>query len=142
MIGAAAISPWLLLGPLLTVAFRLAVWLLLTNDLRAVNMGVGLGVALLLPLQRNRRLPLRQLALAVRAMLAAFPQAFREAAVLITPRPTQEGLAHVPGSGRRSSLLMFLEVFTITLTPLSICLGMDRADQNYRVHTLTPVQGR
>ncbi|MCP9926638.1 Na+/H+ antiporter subunit E [Cyanobium sp. CH-040] len=122
---------------LLNVALRVGIWMLLTQDPRTLNVLIGVGVALLLPLHRDRAVPLRDLAGAVGAVLVAVPQAFHQAVLLLTRR-RREGYGLVPGSGRRSDLLMFLEVFTITLTPFSICLGMDRAGRHYQVHTLTP----
>jgi multicomponent Na+:H+ antiporter subunit E len=130
------------IGPLLTVAFRLGIWLLLTSDRRTVNVLIGLAVALLLPMQRHRRLPLRPLASATLAMVAAIPVAFSQALRLIVTQQPREGLERLPGQGRSSSLLMFLEVFTITITPFSICLGMDRGTRHYLVHTLTPGRAR
>jgi hypothetical protein len=50
-------------------------------------------------------------------VLVAIPQAFRQAVVLLGPRRAREGCDLVPGNGRRNDVLMFLEVFALTLTP-------------------------
>lgn len=123
---------------LLNVALRVGIWMLLTQDPRTLNVLIGVAVALLLPLHPDRAVQLRELARAVGAVLAAVPQAFHQAVLLLTRRRPREGCGLVPGNGRRSDLLIFLEVFAITLTPFSICLGLDRAGRHYQVHTLTP----
>ncbi|MEX1323509.1 MAG: Na+/H+ antiporter subunit E [Synechococcaceae cyanobacterium] len=129
------------IAPLLNVALRLGIWMLLTQDPRTLNVLIGGAVALLLPLHSDRAVPLRDLAVAVGAVLTAIPQAFHQALRLLGRRRPREGCDLVPGNGRRSDVLMFLEVFAITLTPFSICLGMDPAGRHYHVHTLTPERG-
>jgi multicomponent Na+:H+ antiporter subunit E len=126
------------IAALLNVALRVGIWMLLTQDPRTLNVLIGAAVALLLPLHSSRGVPLRELAVAVGAVLVAIPQAFHQAALLLTRRPLREGCDLVPGNGRRNDVLMFLEVFAITLTPFSICLEMDPAGRHYHVHTLTP----
>jgi|Wag4MinimDraft_19_1082662.scaffolds.fasta_scaffold64811_2 multicomponent Na+:H+ antiporter subunit E len=134
---------------LIVVAMRLLVWCLLSADLEAANLAIGLAVALALPQPRaNRSLPLAQLLQAVLASLRAVPQAYGEAFQLVLRRPARERLEHSPvewsrqgrSQGRFSShppaALVFLDVFRITLTPLTIALGMDAAGTSYRVHRL------
>jgi multicomponent Na+:H+ antiporter subunit E len=41
-------------------------------------------------------------------------------------------------SGQGASLLIFLEVFRITLTPLTIALGIEPGARACRVHRLVP----
>jgi multicomponent Na+:H+ antiporter subunit E len=129
------------IAALLNVALRLGIWMLLTQDGRTLNVLIGAAVALLLPLHSDRAVPLRELAGAVGAVLAAIPEAFHQALLLLGRRRPREGCDLVPGNGRRNDVLMFLEVFAITLTPFSICLGMDPAGLHYHVHTLTPERG-
>lgn len=130
-----------MIAALLNVALRLAIWMLLTQDPRAGNVLIGLAVALVLPIDNRRSLPLADLARALRAVLAAIPEAFHQAVLLMVPGRLRAGVELVPGNGRRNDLLMFLEVFAITLTPFSICLGMDASGRRYQVHTLTPERG-
>jgi multicomponent Na+:H+ antiporter subunit E len=122
----------------LNVALRLGLWMLLTQDPRSLNVLIGLAVALLLPIENTRALPVRDLVGAMGPVLQAIPQAFQQAVQLLGRRRLREGYGTVPGKARRNDLLMFLEVFTITLTPFSICLGMDPDGRRYHVHTLTP----
>jgi multicomponent Na+:H+ antiporter subunit E len=130
---------------LIVVAMRLLVWCLLSADLEAANLAIGLAVALALPQPRpNRTLPPAQLLRAVLASLRAVPQAYAEAFQLVLRRPAGERLEHSPvewsRQGRSSThapaALVFLDVFRITLTPLTIALGMDAAGTSYRVHRL------
>jgi multicomponent Na+:H+ antiporter subunit E len=128
------------IAALLNVALRLGLWMLLTQDPRTLNVLIGLAVALLLPIESTRALPVQDLIRAMGHVLVAIPQAFHQAVLLLGRGRLREGFGTVPGKGRRNDLLMFLEVFTITLTPFSICLGMDPGGRSYHVHTLTPEQ--
>ena len=122
---------------LIVVAMRLLVWCLLSADLEAANLAIGLAVALALPQPRaNRSLPLAQLLQAVLASLRAVPQAYGEAFQLVVlRRPAGERLEHSPvewsrqgrSQGQPPAALVFLDVFRITLTPLTIALGLDAA---------------
>ena len=49
------------MGYLLSVVFRLALWGLLTADISAINLLIGLALALLLPHAQGPRQPLRPL---------------------------------------------------------------------------------
>lgn len=127
-----------MIAAVLNVALRLGLWMLLTQDPRGLNVLIGLAVAVLLPIESSRSLPAQHLVRATGQVLEAIPQAFHQAVQLLGRRRLREGFGTVPGQGRSNDLLMFLEVFTITLTPFSICLGMDPAGRRYHVHTLTP----
>ena len=130
---------------LIVVAMRLLVWCLLSADLEAANLAIGLAVALALPQPRpNRTLPPSQLLRALLASLRAIPQAYGEALQLVLLRPPRERLEQTPVEWARPgpatahppAALVFLDVFRITLTPLTIALGMDAAGSSYRVHRL------
>lgn len=128
------------MGRVITVALRLLIWLLLTGDSSRVNVLIGVLVALLLPMsRRSRRLPLGQLLVALRDSLAAVPQAFAEGFVLLRAgRRLEEGLESQRFSDSGSALLIFLEVFRVTLTPFTIALGLEAGGQAFRVHRLAP----
>jgi multicomponent Na+:H+ antiporter subunit E len=128
------------IAALLYVALRVGLWMLLTQDARGLNVLIGVAVAMLLPIESSRALPVQDLIRAMGHVLEAIPQAFHQAVLLLVKRRLREGFGSVPGKGRRNDVLMFLEVFTITLTPFSICLGMDSTGRRYHVHTLTPEQ--
>ncbi|MCT0219515.1 hypothetical protein KQ304_11005 [Synechococcus sp. CS-1329] len=119
----------------LTTGFRLGIWLLLTSNVGRFNMVVGLILAMVLPRARSRLASPGLLLHSLWAVLLSIPQAYAEA-VTMTIRPHRlERLTSLKGSGSQSALVVFLEVFRITLTPLTIALG-QRADGSYLVHEL------
>lgn len=128
---------------LITVLLRLLIWLLLNADLSWINGLIGALVALLLPMaRRTRPLRLRQLLVALRLSLLAIPQAYAEALqVLWGGRALEDRLESQRFTGSDSALLLFLEVFRVTLTPLTIALGIDTGGRAFRVHRLAPRQG-
>lgn len=125
---------------LLSIAFRLALWCLLTSDLSWFNLLIGLVVALLLPGGRSRPLPLpmRALLRAIARSLLAIPQAYGEALRLIFAPAVEEREASEVATDRALPLLVFLDVFRITLTPFTIVLGLEDGGRRYRIHSLTP----
>jgi multicomponent Na+:H+ antiporter subunit E len=132
--------------PSLTIAFRLVLWCLLTADLRPVNLAIGLIVALLLPIDRGPGLTPRQLAAAVGRTLRVIPRGYAEAFRMMRLRHGQERLVETPasepvgpGRARRAhGLLVFLEIFRISFTPLTVVLGISGDGRRYRLHQLEP----
>jgi multicomponent Na+:H+ antiporter subunit E len=125
---------------ILSTAFRLLLWFLLTSDGTALNLMIGLALALSLPRARSGRWPLRRLVGVVLLSLMAIPKAYVEALTLLVAPGERERSIVQPGSGMASPLVVFLEVFAITLTPFTIVLGVQ-SDANalrYRVHQLLP----
>ena len=127
---------------LITVLLRLLIWCLLSADLGLTNVLIGLLVAIVLPMAGRRRpLPLDALLRSLAASLAAVPQAYGEALRLLAPgRPMQERRESQQVTAQGSALLVFLEVFRITLTPLTIALGVDRGGRAFRVHRLAAAE--
>lgn len=129
----------------LSCGFRLLLWILLTSDLGAPNLVIGLAVALVLPQAHHRRQPLLPLLRALVASLVAIPLAYGEAMALIANRgPEQERWIERSASGSTAPLVVFLEVLAITLTPFTIVLGVSSsaAGSRYRIHQLRPGRGR
>jgi multicomponent Na+:H+ antiporter subunit E len=134
--------------PFLTIAFRLALWCLLTADLRPVNMAVGLAVALLLPRVRGHALSPRQLAAALGSTLRGVPQAYAEAFRMMVLPHGREQLEELPvseleGSGRSRravDLLVFLDILRIGITPLTVIFGISGDGRRYKVHRLEPTR--
>lgn len=123
---------------LLISTLRLAIWLLLTADLDPVNVGIGLALALLLPRARSRPLPPGELLVALGRTLIAIPRAWFEALALLLARDPVEREVLQPAGDRAVPLLVFLEVFRITLTPFTIALGLEPDGRHYRIHELLP----
>ncbi|MFO7628239.1 MAG: sodium:proton antiporter [Prochlorococcaceae cyanobacterium] len=128
---------------LITVLLRLLIWLLLSADLSWINVLIGALVAMLLPMARSTRpLRLRQLLVALRESLLAIPQAYSEGLQLLwRGRDLEESLESQRFTGSDSALLIFLEVFRVTLTPFTIALGIDTGGRAFRVHRLAPRRG-
>lgn len=133
--------------PFLTIAFRLALWCLLTADLRPVNMAVGLVVALLLPrIRRDHAVSPRQLAAALGSTLRGVPQAYAEAFRMMVLPHGRERLEELPvseleGSGRSRravDLLVFLDILRIGIQPLTVIFGISGDGRRYKVHRLEP----
>jgi multicomponent Na+:H+ antiporter subunit E len=134
--------------PFLTIAFRLALWCLLTADLRPVNMAIGLVVALLLPRVRGHALSPRQLAGALGSTLRGVPQAYAEAFRMMVLPHGRERLEELPvseleGSGlsrRAVDLLVFLDILRIGIPPLTVIFGISGDGRRYKVHRLEPTR--
>jgi multicomponent Na+:H+ antiporter subunit E len=129
------------MGYLLSVVFRLALWGLLTADISAINLLIGLALALLLPHAQGPRQPLRPLLRALGRAMVAVPLAFAEALALIQAGGSEEETwLHEPASGGGQRLVIFLEVLAITLTPFTLVLGLSQLDGRdvYTVHRLGP----
>lgn len=127
-----------------STAFRVLLWFLLTSDGTPLNLLIGLAIALCLPRARSGRWPLRRLSGVLLQSLVAIPKAYAEAFILLVAPGERERFIVQPGSGSASPLVVFLEVFAITLTPFTIVLGVQ-SDANalrYRVHQLLPGRSR
>ncbi|MEB3184538.1 MAG: sodium:proton antiporter [Cyanobacteriota bacterium] len=125
---------------LLSTGFRLLLWFLLTSDGTALNLLIGLALAVSLPRSGSGRWPLRRLGPVMLQSLVAIPRAYAEAVALVVAPAERERFIVLSGSGNPSPLVVFLEVFAITLTPFTIVLGVQ-SDANalrYRVHQLLP----
>lgn len=125
---------------LLSTGFRLLLWFLLTSDGTALNLLIGLALSLSLPRSGSGRWPLRRLGPVMLQSLVAIPRAYAEAVALVVAPAERERFIVLSGSGNPSPLVVFLEVFAITLTPFTIVLGVQ-SDANalrYRVHQLLP----
>jgi len=126
---------------LLSCLFRLLLWTLLTSDLSAVNLAIGVGLALLLPHARGPREPLAPTLRALMRSLIAVPLAYGEAFALIgSGDREEESWIERPAGDPRHRLLIFLEVLAITLTPFTIVLGLSNGERgpHYTIHQLRP----
>ena len=125
----------------LSCLFRLLLWALLTADLGLVNLAIGMGLALLLPHARGPSQPLAPTLRALWRSLLAVPLAYGEAlALMVGGDRERESWIERPASDPRNRLLVFLEVFAITLTPFTIVLGLSDGERgaSYTIHQLRP----
>lgn len=129
------------MGFLLSCLLRMLLWYLLTADSSAVNLLIGVALALLLPHAQGPRQPLGPLLRALWRALVAVPQSYGEALALIAGGSEQERWLEQPASPPSQRLVIFLEVLAITLTPFTLVLGLSRVDglPVYRIHQLRPL---
>ena len=129
------------MGFLLSCLLRLLLWYLLTADSSAVNLLIGVALALLLPHAQGPRQPLGPLLRALWQALVAVPLSYGEALALIAGGREQERWLEQPASAPSQRLVIFLEVLAITLTPFTLVLGLSQADGRpiYRIHQLRPL---
>lgn len=125
----------------LTTVLRLLLWALLTGDGSAVNLAIGLAVALLLPRAR-RPLPLKAFGLALAQALAAIPQAYAEAFHLLLARRHRQRIVRVESHSQGSAPVIALEIARISLTPFTLVLGLESDGRHYRVHERLPEERR
>jgi len=117
---------------------RLVIWFLLTANFSLANVIIGIGVSLLLPGLPPRTSPerLKDLLQALGKIVSAIPQAYVEAVQLILKPHNQEEIVMERVQSRRSPGLIFLDIFLITFTPMTIVLKYHKAGW-YEVHRLT-----
>ncbi|MEM9771772.1 MAG: Na+/H+ antiporter subunit E, partial [Cyanobacteria bacterium P01_D01_bin.73] len=103
----------------LDLALRLTIWLLLTSDISPINIAIGLVVSLLIPrsFSLKRAAPLRAWVQAIWQSIVAIPQAYIEAVDIIFRPHRYEEITHKEVPPRRTSGLVFIDIFVITFTP-------------------------
>lgn len=120
----------------LNLILRLVIWFLLTANLSAANIIIGVCIALLLP--RSRTVPgaLKDWLRVLWEIIVAIPQAYLEAFELIFRPHTQEEIVMERVKPRRSPGLVFLDIFLITFTPKTIVVKYHEEGW-YEVHRVT-----
>jgi multicomponent Na+:H+ antiporter subunit E len=115
------------------IILRLTIWFLLTADLSLANIIIGVAIALLLP--RNYTSPgkLKDWLEVLWEILVAIPQAYIEAIQIMLRPHNYEDFVRQRVRPRRTSGLIFLDIFLITFTPKTIVTKYD--DEGwYEVH--------
>lgn len=120
------------------LAVRLLFWCLLTADVSPANLAIGLALAALLPRSKRPAPPPRALIQALWGSLVAIPRSYWEAAALIVFPRHRASHDIQPLSGEHHPLILFLEVFRVTLTPFTIALGVTSRPEGLRIHRLMP----
>mgnify|MGYP005727675741 FL=1 len=119
------------------ILFRLAVWSLLTANFKISNLIIGILISVILPTVRLPNLKINLRITEFLKTIIAFPKAIQESIYLIFLSNKKEVFINqessVPENG--SQFINFLDLFRITLTPLS--LVTKRKDKNnWRVHII------
>lgn len=117
----------------LNLILRLAIWFLLTANLSIANVLIGVTIALLLPHRHQTVGALKDWLRILGQILWAIPLAYLEAFELIFRPHTQEDITLERVRPRRTSGLIFLDIFLITFTPKTIVLKYHEAGW-YAVH--------
>ena len=115
------------------IILRLTIWFLLTADLSLANIIIGVAIALLLP--RNYTSPgkLKDWLQVLWEIVVAIPQAYIEAIQIMLRPHNYEDVVRQRVRPRRTSGLIFLDIFLITFTPKTIVTKYD--DEGwYEVH--------
>jgi multicomponent Na+:H+ antiporter subunit E len=119
------------------ILFRLVVWCLLTANFKISNLIIGIVISVILPTVRLPNLKINLMITEFLKTIIAFPKAIQESIYLIFLSNKKEVFINqessVPENG--SQFINFLDLFRITLTPLS--LVTKRKDKNnWRVHII------
>ncbi|MGB3655296.1 MAG: cation:proton antiporter [Rivularia sp. (in: cyanobacteria)] len=116
---------------------RLTIWFLLTSDLSVANIIIGIIIAFALPRGYPSKEVLKDWLTVLGKILLAIPQAYIEAfEIIIRPHEHEDViLEKIPP--KRSSRLIFLDIFLITFTPKTIVYRY-RQDGWYEVHRVLP----
>ena len=119
----------------INIVLRLTIWFLLTADFGLANVIIGVTIALLLP--RNYTSPgkLKDWLQVLWEIIVAIPQAYVEAFQIIFRPHNYEDIVRQRVRPRRTSGLIFLDIFLITFTPKTIVTKYDR-DGWYEVHRI------
>lgn len=112
---------------------RIVIWFLLTANFSITNVVIGVSVCLLMPLYRTESFRIEDIMQSILRILVAIPQAYMEAIEMIWKPHNHENITMEKAQNRRSSALVFLDIFLITFTPKTIVL-MHRGDGWYAIH--------
>ncbi|MEA5596481.1 Na+/H+ antiporter subunit E [Rivularia sp. UHCC 0363] len=118
---------------------RLTIWFLLTSDLSAANIIIGVIVALLLPRGYPSPEALKDWLQVLGKIIVAIPQAYIEAVEIIIRPHEYEDIVREQVQTTRSPRLIFLDIFLITFTPKTIVFKY-RQDGWYEVHRVRPTR--
>lgn len=127
-----------MLGHLL---LRLTIWFLLTSDLSLANIIIGVAIAFLLPRSYTSKEKLKDWFRVLIKVLIAIPQAYLEAFEIMFRPHKREDIVRERVNPKRSSNLVFIDIFLITFTPKTIVVRHDEEGW-YEVHRILPSKGR
>ena len=119
------------------ILFRLVIWCLLTSNFKINNLIIGTIISIILP---NVRLPNLKITLMIKEVfktIITFPKAIQESLYLIFFQNKKESFVLQRSSVSRngSQFINFLDLFRITLTPLSLVTKRED-ENNWRVHII------
>jgi hypothetical protein len=116
---------------------RLTIWFLLTADFSTTNIIIGVMIAFLLPRSYTSSEKLTEWLKVFGQVLVAIPVAFKEAFEIIFRPHQYEEIIMEKVKHKRSSLLVFMDIFLITFTPKTI-VRKHHEEGWYEVHYIKP----
>ena len=119
------------------ILFRLLIWCLLTSNFRISNLIIGITISVILPNVRLPNLNLSFMAIELLKTIIAFPKSIQESVDLIFLKNKEEVFVNQRSSVEEdgSQFVNFLDLFRITLTPLSL-VTRRKDRKSWRVHTI------
>ncbi len=119
------------------ILFRLLIWCLLTSNFRISNLIIGITISVILPNLRLPNLNLSFMAIELLKTIIAFPKSIKESVDLIFFKNKEEVFVNQRSSVEEdgSQFVNFLDLFRITLTPLSL-VTRRKDRKSWRVHTI------
>ena len=119
------------------ILFRLLIWCLLTSNFRISNLIIGITISVILPNVRLPNLNLSFMAIDLLKTIIAFPKSIKESVDLIFLKNKEEVFVNQRSSVEEdgSQFVNFLDLFRITLTPLSL-VTRRKDRKSWRVHTI------
>ena len=119
------------------ILFRLLIWCLLTSNFRISNLIIGISISVILPNVRLPNLNLSFMAIELLKTIIAFPKSIKESVDLIFLKNKEEVFVIQRSSVEEdgSKFVNFLDLFRITLTPLSL-VTRRKDRKSWRVHTI------
>lgn len=112
---------------------RIVIWFLLTASFSITNIIIGVSISLLMPHYRSESIRFKDVVQGIGRIIKAVPQAYIEAIEMILQPHKYEEVVMKKAKNRRSSGLIFLDVFLITFTPKTLVLR-HQDDGWYMVH--------
>ena len=125
---------------ILNIILRLIIWFLLTADLSLPNVIMGVAIALILPHGKTSAGKLKDWLQMLWKIIKAIPQAYLEAIQIMVRPHNYEDVVRERVKPRRTSGLVFLDIFLITFTPKTIVLKYDEKGW-YEVHRVRRRRG-
>ncbi len=119
------------------ILFRLLIWCLLTSNFRISNLIIGITISVILPNVRLPNLNLSFMAIELLKTIISFPKSIKESVDLIFLKNKEEVFVNQRSSVEEdgSQFVNFLDLFRITLTPLSL-VTRRKDRKSWRVHTI------
>ena len=119
----------------INILLRLTIWFLLTADFGLANVIIGVAIALLLPSNYTSPGKLKDWLQVLWEIIVAIPIAYIEAFQIILRPHDREEIVRQKIRPRRTSGLIFLDIFLITFTPKTIVTRYNKSGW-YEIHRI------